>query len=224
MKQLSIVLFLVAVLFSSCKKNKAPICLDNPCEGLTEIEWGGHFYQLVEIGCQCWFAENLRHSIGIPEEKDVTLWSQKNTPAWCHYDNDPLNEEEYGKLYNWYAAHSPGICPPGFDIPRYEDSEELMEYLGGQFVAAGKMKTTTLWTEPNEGATNESGFSARPAGSRSVSDFHRMGDFTAYWNKDESNTTQVANNFGLEYTDATFQLRRSSKKNGLSCRCVKNRE
>jgi len=45
----------------------------------------------------------------------------------------------------------------------------LITYLGGDAIAGGKMKSTgtTLWTDPNEGATNESGFTGLPGGSRS---------------------------------------------------------
>lgn len=73
---------------------------------------------------------------------------------------------KYGRLYNWFAITDPrGIAPAGWHVPTDDEWMTLMDYLGGQSVAGGKIRTTDeiYWPSPNE-ATNESGFSAVGAG------------------------------------------------------------
>jgi uncharacterized protein (TIGR02145 family) len=72
-------------------------------------------------------------------------------------------------LYNWYAAtDTRNIAPSGWHLPTDAEWTELTEYLGGESVAAGKIKETgiTHWAPPNTGATNETGFTALPGGYR----------------------------------------------------------
>ena len=131
----------------------------------------------VTIGSQEWQAENLnvdrfRNGDPIPEVRTKEEWvaaGKRGEPAWCYYDNDPENGKLYGKLYNWYAVNdSRGLEPEGWHIPTDDEWTTLTDYLGGEEVAGGKMKTTgtTYWESPNEAATNESGFSALPGGYR----------------------------------------------------------
>lgn len=77
---------------------------------------------------------------------------------------------KYGFLYNWLAVtDARNICPDGWHIPTKTEFETLTTYLGGSFVAGGKLKETGLiyWSSPNTGATNEVGFNGRGSGSRS---------------------------------------------------------
>ena len=66
-------------------------------------------YAVVEIGDQCWFAENLRTTVyaddsSIPEVTGSSAWSGLSTGARCDYNNDAANVAAYGRLYNWYAV------------------------------------------------------------------------------------------------------------------------
>ena len=59
--------------------------------GVNDID--GNTYQSVIIGTQEWMVENLRaakYSDGtaIPNITDDTEWSDLETAAWCHYEND----------------------------------------------------------------------------------------------------------------------------------------
>ena len=81
-------------------------------------------------------------------------------------DGSPV---EYGALYNWYAAtDARNIAPVGFHVPSDTEWIALFNYLGGESIAGGKLKEVGLthWYSPNEGATNETGFTAFPGGNR----------------------------------------------------------
>jgi uncharacterized protein (TIGR02145 family) len=70
-------------------------------------------------------AENLnvtkfRNGDSIPEAKSSEEWrwaGENEQPAWCYLNNDPLNETNFGKLYNFYAIIDPrGLAPAGWRI------------------------------------------------------------------------------------------------------------
>ena len=134
----------------------------------------GNIYATIVIGSQEWMAENLRtttYANGdlIPNVTDNTQWFSLNSGAWAHYDNDSQYEYPYGKFYNGYAvADSRNICPTGWHVPTDAEWTLLTDYLGGESIAGGKMKSTgtQYWQNPNTYATNESGFSDLPGGAR----------------------------------------------------------
>ena len=119
-------------------------------------------------------AENLhvsryRNGDMIPEVKGYVKFRNLRKGAWCSYQNKAVNENEYGKLYNGYAVRDPrGIAPEGWHVPSDNEWNELIEYLGGNSEAGGKIKEkgTEHWKNPNEGATNETGLTALPSGMR----------------------------------------------------------
>ena len=69
--------------------------------------------QEVKIGEQNWMTSNLNVSKfqnGDPifEAKTKAQWQKAHEdkkPAWCYFENDDLNGEKYGKLYNWFAVN-----------------------------------------------------------------------------------------------------------------------
>jgi uncharacterized protein (TIGR02145 family) len=100
----------------------------------------GKVYPYVKIGTQTWMTKNLEY-IGFPGR----FWG-----------------DAYGVLYSWSALQY--ACPPGWHIPSDDEWAILINYLGGDSVAGGKLKATTGWNAPNTGATNSSGFSGFPGG------------------------------------------------------------
>ncbi len=85
----------------------------------SSIEFDDYTYSVVEIGDQCWFAENLRATVyaddsSIPEVTGSSAWSGLSTGARCDYNNAASNVAAYGRLYNWYAVNNgSGLCPSG---------------------------------------------------------------------------------------------------------------
>ena len=186
-----------------------------------------------------WAFENFdgttfRNGDAIPEVQDPIEWSALTTPAWCYYGNDPLNGQIYGKLYNWYAVNDPrGLAPIGWRVPTNNDWTTLINCLGGQSIAGGKMKSTGslenndgLWNSPNTGATNESGFSGFPGGLRIPTifgDFSYINSFGYWWSSTESNLNSFdAWYIELTYTDDILQIFPQSKYAGFSVRLIKD--
>ena len=88
----------------------------------------------------------------------------------------------------------------------------------------GKLKQigTTHWTSPNTGATNSSGFTALPGGSRRTNGaFVSVGDYGLLWSATEGGGTQPWRRF-LNYNFAQVYRSLINKKDGYSVRCVKD--
>jgi uncharacterized protein (TIGR02145 family) len=185
----------------------------------------GHIYPTLQIGSQFWMAENLRSSSfangePIPNITDDTEWSQLIYGAWCNYNNSPVYDALYGKVYNWHTTVDPrGLCPTGWHVPSDAEWSVLREYLGGYIEAGGKMKSITGWRPPNTGANNESGFSGLPGGGRSYSygDFYNVEDNTSWWSS-TGNTTADAWYYQLYYSNGYADRYSFSKRNGHSVR------
>jgi uncharacterized protein (TIGR02145 family) len=190
----------------------------------------------VMIGDQEWQTKNLdvdrfRNGESIPHVRTDEEWKtagERGEPAWCYYYNDAGNDKIYGKLYNWYAVNDVrGLAPEGWHIPTDEDWTTLTDYLGGLEVAGGKMKATgtAYWNSPNEGATNESGFSVLPGGFRLNSgSFYDIRDFAFFWS-----ATEYGFNYawyrGLYSTSSNVYRIISinyNKSSGASVRCLRD--
>ena len=132
------------------------------------ITYAGVGYSTVQIGDQCWFAENLRTTTylngdAIPQNLSDGDWSSTSSGAMAFYNNVPTNSG----LYNWYAVDDArGLCPSGWHVPTDAEWTILTDHLGGGSLAGGQMKTNYGWYNGGNG-TNSSGFSGLPGGNRS---------------------------------------------------------
>ncbi len=102
---------------------------------ITDID--GNTYNTVQIGNQCWMAENLKtttykNSTAIPNITDNTSWSNLSTDAYAWWDNDIGWKAIYGGLYNWYAVNNGNLCPEGWSVPDDTDWTVLVDYVVSQ--------------------------------------------------------------------------------------------
>ncbi len=194
----------------------------NPGAGVT---FDGYTYTSILLGNgQEWMAENLRttsyaNGDPIPNVTDEE-WVSLTAGAWCHYDNDNQFETPYGKLYNWYTvADSRNVCPTGWHVPTNAEYTLLTDFLGGEAVAGGKMKSTGLeyWVE-NTDATNESGFSGLPGGRRPFSYIHFFG---SWWSSTASEEAIALMRY-LTYNTGDIPTSGAYKGDGLSVRCLRD--
>ncbi|MFM8512620.1 MAG: fibrobacter succinogenes major paralogous domain-containing protein, partial [Bacteroidota bacterium] len=164
------------------------------CGTSTVSDVDNNTYKTVQIGTQCWTQSNLkvskyRNGDNIPTGLNNSQWGSTTSGAYAIYNNDPVNDGLYGKLYNWYAVNdSRGLCPTGWHVPWDVEWTTLTTFLGGQSVAGGAMKSTATqptpggWNAPNTGATNSSGFTFLPGGDRnSGGEFGYLGSDGGLW-------------------------------------------
>ncbi|HOB83201.1 MAG TPA: fibrobacter succinogenes major paralogous domain-containing protein [Bacteroidales bacterium] len=196
---------------------------------VTDID--GNKYKTIQIGVQTWMAENLNavtfsDGTAIPFVRESTAWAGLSTPGYCWYNYDSIS---YGGLYNWYVVSSTAnggknVCPAGWHIPSDAEWETMVTYLGGGESAGGKLKETgtTHWVSTSPATTNETGFTAIPAGYRyfagSFNSIKRYG----YWWSSTGSSTSDAYCRNMNYGYNSVEKTSSSKKSGLSVRCIKD--
>ncbi len=206
----------------------------NPGSGVTDIE--GNYYATVIIGSQEWMAENLKTSkysngVNIPNITDNIQWNDLIDGAYCFYNNDASNNQTYGKLYNYYSViSSNNLCPNGWHISNITEWDELRNFLDPtDATSGGQMKSnSSLWTSPNVGATNSSGFSAIPGGFRNNSEptsgigvFSGKGTMAFFWTSEEANLLSAYDRYLINVDDPLFTSA-DNKNDALSIRCMKN--
>lgn len=185
---------------------------------LTDID--GNSYNYNQIGNQLWITENLstkkyRNGDPIPQVQDSSLWSNLNSGAWCYYDGDSSK----GILYNWPAINDVrGLTPIGWHVPTDSDVSVLSNYLGGDSIAGGKMKSIVNWLAPNSFASNESGFSGTPGGYRA----HHSGYFGLYGIQGWWWCSTQASAFNLQNNSGALIRMTAHESYGFSVRCIKD--
>ena len=252
--------FIVSITFFSCKKenvtknssgntsNNVSTGIDFSSSvtavaklgnGVKDVE--GNNYKTTIIGSQEWMAENLKVSKFNDGSaiKNLTTnddwYKNKDIPAWCYYNNDVSNNVKYGKLYNWYVVNQSmnglkNVCPIGWHVPSISEWDELISFLGGDNVAAGKMKEVgeKNWNNPNVDATNSSLFTALPAGVRLDYDgrFNGLGYDSNWWSSTEADNTysSVAEALtrDVDHDDASSEETSEGFISGVSIRCLKD--
>ena len=195
----------------------------------SSIEFYGYTYSVVEIGDQCWFAENLRTTTyadgsNIHEATGNSLWFGSVSGARCNYQNDASKVATYGRLYNWYAVNNGrGLCPSGWHVPTDEEWTALETYLsanGHSGAEGAALKSTSGWYYIGNG-TDNFGFSALPGGRRNViGGFYDAGLYGHWWSSSPSGGNAWRRYLRGSYPD----IFRSDydKRSGFSVRCLRD--
>lgn len=158
---------------------------DDPCKGLSAVNYHEAIYPLVAIGGQCWFAENLRtekftDGTVIPTSREAELWSNlgsQGLPALVaislggHFE---LAHTE--RFYNFETIEDPrGVCPSGWRVPSDADWQALMATLGATAEKISSGIGTALKTRPISGLT--------PLPAQRT--FHEYGEWVSFWDGDD---------------------------------------
>jgi uncharacterized protein (TIGR02145 family) len=192
---------------------------------LVDKDWNS--YNVVKIGNQLWMAENLKTTkfndgTRIPVISDYKLWSSLVSPGYCLYNNDAGKyKTKYGVLYNGYTVSTGKLCPVGWHVPSSDEWLTLINFCG-QNTAGGKLKEKDYWMSPNTGATNATGFTALPGGSRgNLGSFIDAGLRGHWWSSTENDNTDVWNGT-MSFTGSDVIGSTDHKQSGLSVRCMKD--
>ncbi len=189
----------------------------------TVSDYDGNTYSTVEIGNQCWMAENVNttHYADGSEITDGTgMEGDTLHKYYWNYDDDPANADIYGKLYNWTAFMNgasgsqtnpsgvQGICPDGWHVPSDAEFKQLEMALGMSQSQAdsidyrgtnqGSMlaNNSNLWDDgglENDTAFGASGFNLLPAGYRSGTSFYSMNESTYLQSATDQNGSNPLN-------------------------------
>ena len=211
-----------------------------------EVEMDGHTYAVVEIGDQCWFAENLRtttYADGtmIPAGLTDGEWTTTTAGATAVYgegsstcenfspDIDACNEAlslvEYGRLYNWYAVDDArGLCPAGWHVPTDGEWTNLKNYVTSQGFSeteGAALKSTSGWYDNGNG-TDDFGFSALPGGYRNGpgGEFDFSGYFGRWWSSSPEGSSAWFRT--LNYYNSGIGRPFYNPRFGLSVRCIRD--
>lgn len=199
-----------------------PALLFTQGNGVSDID--GNNYNTIIIGNQEWMQSNLKTTKYNNGETIGNSFSN-NQGAFALYNNQFSSNSIYGKLYNWYAAtDTRGLCPMNWHVPSALDWEELELFLGGSAFAGGQLKSVTNWNAPNSGATNGSGFNAKPGGMRTMVDsYSNLGANGIFWSTTESyDDNSLVWVRQLTSSSTSFQGFNAMKNLGLSIRCIKD--
>lgn len=222
--RISLSLIFLLLVLTACQKKNDSVEPEDDNEYVFDLS--GNKYKIVEIGNQTWMAENLKVS-KFNDGTTINLLSSddnwKSNAIYggsCFYDNDPNNNNPYGRLYNRYAiTDNRKIAPNGWHIPTNAEWDTLISYLGGKSSAAGKLKETGFshWKTPNAGASNSTNFTSVPAGLRNTDgSFSSLGYSSCYWSAEG----YVYILYNDEDIVRTYIF---SERNGVSVRCIKNK-
>lgn len=177
----------------------------------------------VKIGQQSWSIKNLdvftyRNGDSIFHAVSDEEWikaGEEGRPAWCYYKNDTTNDKVLGKLYNFFAVlDARNLAPKGWHIATHEEWKTMMNFLGGEDVAGGKLR--------GDAESPYKTFNCQFAGLRDYdATYSGLGATAAFWTGAAYDETrgwdrQIMSNSPIMTT--TMDL----KAVGFSVRCIKD--
>jgi len=211
-----------------------------PCGSPITDPRDGKTYNTVQIGTQCWMAENL--NIGSRINGSQNQSNNGIIEKYCYNDLES-NCNIYGGLYQWNeamqyvtTAGTQGICPPGWHLPTDAEWKILEGTVDTQygvgdpewddtgwrgFDVGTHLKSTTGWYNNGNG-DNSSGFTALPGGYRySNGAFDRLTYYAYFWSSSEYSST-LAWYRNLYYDLASVSRHGYYKTYGFSARCLQD--
>jgi len=203
-------------------------------------DYDNNTYQIVKIATQFWMAENIKsthYADGTPLIDGTNAGNIDNdfiTKYYFNYDDDQSNVDTYGRLYTWAAVMNgaessntnlsevQGVCPDNWHVPSKLEWDQLIDHLGGEEIAGGKLKSKDYWIYPNTAATNESEFSALPAGIRFYESCFYKGEMTFFATTTENGSDCLYRNDLIFNDSKVIKADLAFKEIGMSVRCLKD--
>ncbi len=221
------------------------------CGISTVSDYDKNAYNTVQIGEQCWIAENLRTTSYADGTSILQGSGTSNDVAYWYYpQNDSSNKVTYGLLYNWLAVmRNPssssanpsgvqGICPNGWHVPSDAEWDQLVDYVSSQseyrcgndedYIAKALASTTGWDSSPytcdvgnDPSSNNATGYSAVPAGCYSGGYGDYFDYYAYFWSTTKYNSYVAYYRYIYSY-HAYVGRGNISKHYGYSVRCLRN--
>ena len=174
-------------------------------------------YRTTQIGDQVWMAENLNYNVSGSKcgGNDCKL-----------YDENTVNCDKYGRLYNWTAAKS--VCPSGWHLPTADDWNVLVKHVCSGISncadAGTKLKDRDGWISYSgvPSSTDTYGFAALPGGNGDSGGYFNSVGLSGYWWSATEYGAAAAYSrhmgYGFEFVDRYHH----DKSDLLSVRCLQD--
>ncbi|MDA0946590.1 MAG: FISUMP domain-containing protein [Bacteroidetes bacterium] len=189
------------------------------------LEYQGYDYETVQIGEQCWFAENLRaekyrNGDIIPDGFSAGQWSTLSEGARAVYGNNDANLLDFGYMFNWRSTvDERGLCPSGWHVPSHQDHLDLVSAL----------------SQINQGCTlvtEESGLGMKYGGYRKIDGSFTNLNVAGYYWSTSPETDGKSWGFAVYPTQCTDAPTLTDEmftwghwiEEGFSVRCIKDAE
>lgn len=217
----------------------------NSCNGVTDYD--GNTYKTIQMGPQCWMAENLKTTHYADGTKINFGKKESLTVPYYHYpDGKSSKATAYGLTYNWAAVmHNAssskdipsgvqGICPEGWHVPSIREWEVLESYVDSQEQYRCKGITTYIakalcsnegWEEVDntcaigndQSQNNSTGFNIKPS---------FLGCAAYFWTATELHENNYAVDVSFIATNPDIfhnhNTSNNHKTHQYSVRCIKN--
>ena len=210
----------------------------------------GYDCEVVQIGAQCWFSENLRTEVYRNGDEIAYCggddeWRNAPSGMRCSYEHDAQMDMVYGQLYNGHAVlDDRGLCPTGWHVPSSDDWDELVAFVSEEsahglevegwngtadWEVGEFLKDSCCWLpehllrSPDFRLQNNHGFNAIPSGERAFDGyFSNSGRYgkALWWTSSE-----VGNEVGYRYVraiDSALYDATAMKTRGFAVRCIQD--
>ncbi len=184
----------------------------------------GQPYEVVQIGDQCWMAENIDNGVA-----DSGGWTNTDT-GWYGYYGLAFQANKEGTLFQWSAAmngstaeRAQGVCPAGWHVP--SDCEWM--YLENTLGMSTTDQQIIGWRGEIQGRRLKvggiSGFEGILVGLRNIfsGNFQNRGIRTNYWSS-SSESASRAYRRSLISTNSVVYRSPESKAYSYVVRCLKD--
>ncbi len=179
---------------------------------LTDIR-DGKIYPTVQIGSQCWLAEDLNYGTEISSNMD-----QRDNCIPEKYHNPASSIQYPASVYQWdeimnydETISTQGLCPPGWHVPMESDWNTLFaNYISNAF-ASNPLKYSGF-----------SGFNALLYGARHLNKTWDYKGFATFFWSSTAHEVNKAWAHGMNDVDPSVSLYPALRSNAFSVRCLKD--
>jgi uncharacterized protein (TIGR02145 family) len=187
-----------------------PLSIVNCGSPITDIR-DNKVYATVQIGSQCWMAEDLNYGTEIPvtqDQRDNCIPEKYHNPASSI--QHPASVYQWDELMQYHAIPADqGFCPPSWHIPTENDWNTLFtNYLNNSF-AGSPLKYSGY-----------SGFNALLSGARHIDKSWDFQGFATFFWSSTSYGGYKAWAHGMNDEDPSVSVYPASRANAFSVRCV----